>query len=72
VNGTKGSIGINGHVDRVGADLLCGSVAALQLQGRQHIGIRLAPRATMDADARAVLAALARRMSGEGVELGIS
>jgi anti-anti-sigma regulatory factor len=73
VNGTRGTstIGIRGHLDRVGADLLCGSVVTLQRLGRQHIGIRLAPGATADADARAVLAALARRLSGEGVELEI-
>jgi hypothetical protein len=43
----------------------------LQRLGRQHIGIRLAPEATVDAEARAVLGALARRLSREGVQLGI-
>jgi hypothetical protein len=71
VNGTKGTIGIRGHLDRVGAELLCGSVVALQRLGHQHIGIRLAPGATLDAEARAALAALARRLSGDGVELKI-
>jgi anti-anti-sigma regulatory factor len=71
VNATRGTIGVRGHLDRVGADLLCGSVVALQRLGRRHIGICLAPGATVDAEAREVLAALARRLSGEGVELGI-
>ena len=71
MNGKRDTIGIRGHLDRVGADLLCGSVIALQRQGRRHIGIRLAPGATVDAEASAVLAALARRLCATGVELGI-
>jgi ABC-type transporter Mla MlaB component len=71
VVGKKGTIGIRGHLDRVGADLLCGSVVALQRLGRQHIGIRQAPGATVDGEARVVLAALARRLSAEGVQLEI-
>jgi len=71
VDGARGLIAIRGHLDEVGADLLSGSVMALQRLGRRRIRVRLRPGATVDADARRALTALARRMSAEGVRLGI-
>jgi hypothetical protein len=71
VNATRGTIAIRGHLDQVGADLFSGSVVALQRLGRRHIGVQLRPGASVDADARRALTALAQRMSADGVQLGI-
>ena len=72
VNRASGTIAVGGHLDRIGADLLGGTVVALRGLGHRRIHVFLRPGATMHADARGVLTALARRMSTDGVELRVS
>ncbi|MGY1831154.1 hypothetical protein ACI8AA_12130 [Geodermatophilus sp. SYSU D01180] len=71
MDGARGTIAVRGHLDRVGADLLSGSVVALQRLGRRRIDVQLRSGATVDAAARRTLTALAQQLSAEGVRLGI-
>jgi anti-anti-sigma regulatory factor len=72
VNRAGGTITVGGHLDRVGADLLGGTVGALRRLGHRRIHVLLRPGATVDADGRGVLTALVQRMSADGVELTVS
>ncbi|MGY1820622.1 hypothetical protein [Geodermatophilus sp. SYSU D00079] len=64
-----GLIRTRGHLDALAADLLRGSVVALQRQGHLQVTVRIGPSATVDAEARAVLADLADRLAADGVRL---
>jgi len=69
VDQAQGVIWIRGHLDRVGVDLLWGSVLALHREGHRWIEVRLRPGATMDTDAGTSFSDLARRLSADGVQL---
>ncbi|MGY1632633.1 hypothetical protein ACI784_13100 [Geodermatophilus sp. SYSU D01186] len=64
-----GVIRTRGHLDALAADLLRGSVVALQRQGHRLVTVRIGPSATMDDDARTVLADLGARLAADGVRL---
>jgi anti-anti-sigma regulatory factor len=72
VNRAGGTITVGGHLDQIGAELLGGTVVTLRRLGHRRIHVLLRPGATLDADARGVLTALAQRMSADGVELRYS
>ena len=71
VDQLRGSIRVRGHLDRIGAQLLCDSLVALHGWGHQHLTVRLHPAATADAEARAVLTDLAARLATDGVQLDL-
>jgi hypothetical protein len=64
-----GVIRTRGHLDALAADLLAGSVVALQRLGHRRITVRVGPQATIDDDARGVLADLDGRLSADGARL---
>jgi hypothetical protein len=64
-----GVVRARGHLDVVAADLLRGSIVALQRRGHQQVTVRLEPPATADDDARELLSALAGTLAAEGVRL---
>ena len=63
---TAGVIHARGHLDRVGAEVLCRVATALQQLGHREITVRLGA-STTDADAYTRLAAHARRLQTGGV-----
>ena len=65
----QGVIRARGHLDVLSADLLCGSIVALQRQGHRQVTVRLQPLATVDDDARQLLAGLADTLAIDGVRL---
>jgi anti-anti-sigma regulatory factor len=64
-----GVVRARGHLDVLAADLLRGSIVALQRRGHRQITVRLEPLATADDAAREVLARLAGTLAAEGVRL---
>ena len=64
-----GVVRARGHLDALAADLLRGSIVALQRQGHRQVTVRLESRATADDDARELLAQLADTLAAEGVRL---
>ncbi|MGK5114438.1 MULTISPECIES: hypothetical protein [unclassified Geodermatophilus] len=71
VDQTRGAIRTRGHLDRVGAELLCGTVLALERCGHRHITVLIRPPATVDPDAARLLADLADRLAADGVRLEV-
>jgi hypothetical protein len=71
VDQRTGVIRTRGHLDRVGAELLQGSVVALQRCGHRSVTVHVQPAGTVDAEARALLDDLADRLAAEGVTLAI-
>ena len=71
VDQARGAIRTRGHLDLVGAELLCGTVVALQRCGHRHITVLIRPPATVDADAGRLLADLADRLAADGVRLEV-
>ncbi|SNX96879.1 hypothetical protein SAMN06893097_105219 [Geodermatophilus sabuli] len=71
VDQRTGVIRTRGHLDALAADLLVGSVVALQRLGHRRITVRIGPQATIDDDARGVLADLDGRLSADGVRLAV-
>jgi hypothetical protein len=65
----RGVVRARGHLDVLAADLLCGSIVALQRQGHRQVTVHLRPLATADDDAREVLARLADTLAADGVRL---
>jgi hypothetical protein len=65
----QGVIRARGHLDVLAADLLCGSIVALQRRGHRQVTVRLLPLATADDDARELLARLADTLAVDGVRL---
>jgi hypothetical protein len=65
---TAGIICTRGHLDRVGAEVLCRTVTALQELGHRRIVVRLGAGTVAD-DARALLTDLARRLLTDSVGL---
>ncbi|MGY1621243.1 hypothetical protein ACI789_03475 [Geodermatophilus sp. SYSU D00965] len=61
----RGLVRARGHLDEVGADLLSGTVLALQRHGHRRIAVRL--QATVEPAARAVLDELTDRLAADGV-----
>jgi hypothetical protein len=69
VDEARATIRTRGHLDRLGADLLRGTVEALQRRGHRRITLQLQPLATADLEARVVLSSLARQLSTDGAQL---
>ena len=65
----RGVVRARGHLDVLAADLLCGSIVALQRQGHRQVTVRLQPLATVDDGARQLLAGLADTLATDGVRL---
>ncbi|MGY1639648.1 hypothetical protein ACI782_00745 [Geodermatophilus sp. SYSU D00703] len=65
VDQARGVVRARGHLDEVGADLLCGTVLALQRHGHRQITVRL--QATVEPPARAVFDELTQRLAADGV-----
>ncbi|WP_448611414.1 hypothetical protein [Geodermatophilus sp. URMC 60] len=65
----QGVVRARGHLDAFAADLLCGSIVALQRRGHRQVTVRLEPLATADDAARELLARLADRLAAEDVRL---
>ena len=65
----SGVIRARGHLDVLAADLLCGSIVALQRRGHCQVTVRLQPLATADDEARELLARLADTLAADGVRL---
>lgn len=64
-----GVVRARGHLDVLSADLLCGSIVALQRRGHRQVTVRLEATATVDDEARALLARLADTLATQGVRL---
>ncbi|TFV61847.1 hypothetical protein E4P41_09225 [Geodermatophilus sp. DF01-2] len=60
---------MRGHLDLFAADLLCGSVVALQRRGHRQVTVRLEPLAIADGAARDLLVCLTGRLAAEGMRL---
>jgi hypothetical protein len=58
---TAGTVCLRGHLDRVGAEVLCGVVTALAELGHREVVVQLGSSTVAD-DALALLTDLARRM----------
>ena len=71
VDHAAATVRVRGHVDRVGAELLCDAVVGLQRSGHRHVTVQLRPPATLDAEGRRVLADLAARLAEDGVQLDV-
>ncbi|MGY1635728.1 hypothetical protein ACI78V_03640 [Geodermatophilus sp. SYSU D00742] len=67
VDQRQGLIRTRGHLDAVAAELLGGSIVALQRLGHRRIAVRLGHQVTVDAEARAVLAELGAGLAADGV-----
>jgi hypothetical protein len=65
VDQARGVVRARGHLDEIGADLLCGTVLALQRHGHRRITVRM--QATVDAAAREVFDELTGRLAADGV-----
>ncbi len=65
----QGVVRARGHLDVLAADLLCGSIIALQRRGHRQVTVRLRPLATADDAARELLARLTETLAAEGVRL---
>ena len=65
----RGVVRARGHLDVLAADLLCGSIVALQRRGHRQVTVHLQPLATADDAARELLARLADELASEGVRL---
>jgi hypothetical protein len=65
------TVRVRGHVDRVGAELLCDAVVGLQRCGHRRVTVQLRPSATLDAEARGVLTELAARLAEDGLQLDV-
>lgn len=64
-----GVVRARGHLDVLAADLLCGSIVALQRRGHRQVTVHLRPLATADDAARELLACLGEKLAAEGVRL---
>jgi hypothetical protein len=71
VDQARGAIRARGHVDRLGADLLCGTVQTLRRSGHRRITLELGPFATADAEARRLLDCLAGELRTRGASLTV-
>jgi hypothetical protein len=67
IDQARGVVRARGHLDEVGADLLCGTVLALQRHGHRRITVRL--QATVEDGARELFDDLARRLAAVGVQV---
>ncbi len=65
----RGVVRARGHLDVLAADLLCGSIVALQRRGHRQVTVHLRPLATADDAARELLACLGEKLAAEGVRL---
>lgn len=65
----RGVVRARGHLDVLAADLLCGSIVALQQRGHRQVTVHLRPLATADDAARELLACLGEKLAAEGVRL---
>jgi hypothetical protein len=65
VDQARGLVRARGHLDEIGADLLSGTVVALQRHGHRRIAVRL--QAVVEPAARAVLDELTDRLAAVGV-----
>jgi hypothetical protein len=65
VDQARGVVRARGHLDDIGADLLRGTVVALQRHGHRRITVRL--QAVVEPAARAVLDELADLLAADGV-----
>jgi hypothetical protein len=66
VDRARGTIRVRGHLDRIGAEALLGTVGALRRLGHRHVTIALVPQASTDADADVLLGGLTRRVAAGG------
>ncbi|MGY1707203.1 hypothetical protein ACI79C_21795 [Geodermatophilus sp. SYSU D00697] len=67
IDQARGVVRARGHLDEVGADLLCGTVVALQRHGHRRITVRL--EATVEDGARELFDDLACRLARVGVQV---
>ena len=65
----QGVIRARGHLDVLSADLLCGSIVALQHRGHRQVTVHLRPLATADVAARELLDRLVGTLAAQGVRL---
>ena len=63
-----GTLRVRGRLDRVGADLVAGSVEALSRQGHRHLHLRLQPP-TADPEVLALLTDLVERFAACGIRI---
>src|SRR3712207_9106914 len=63
-----GVVRARGHLDALAADLLRGSIVALQRQGHRQGTVRLGPMATVDGDGHELLAGPADKQASGGSE----
>jgi hypothetical protein len=71
VDQARGTIRVRGHLDRIGAEMLCDTAVALQRCGHRHITVQFRPPATTDAAARRLLADAVQRLAADGVRLEV-
>jgi hypothetical protein len=67
-----GVIRTRGHLDEVGAEVVCRMLAALLEPGPRRIDVRLGPATVVDAGALKLLCEHARRLAVDGRSVGIS
>ena len=69
VDRSRGAVLARGRLDRVGAEQLCSSVAALCALGHRTVTVQLEPDGGAEQGARTLLEELAGRLAREGVTL---
>src|SRR3954470_24275021 len=67
IDQARGVVRARGHLDEIGADLLCGTVVALQRHGHRSITARL--QAPVEGAARELFEEWARRLGAVGVQV---
>jgi len=65
----RGVVRARGHLDELAADLLRGTIIALQREGHRRVTVQLEPLATADDAARELLDRVAGELAAQGVSL---
>ncbi|SFK97762.1 hypothetical protein [Geodermatophilus ruber] len=71
IDEARAAVRVRGHLDRIGADMLCRSVEGLRSRGHRRLTVELRPPATVDPEAWELLAGLADRLAADGVRLDV-
>jgi hypothetical protein len=66
-----GTVRVRGHLDRAGVEMLDDILVGLQRSGHRHVTVQLRRPATVDAEARRLLADLAEQLATDGLQLDV-
>ena len=72
VDDARATIRARGHIDRLGADLLRGTVESLQRRGHRQITLQVELFSSINPEAHVVLRSLVTELRTRGVRLTVS